>query len=71
VLPAIADPRLRSWAPSSSSLPIRRTFNGRITAPAVVADSTVVSIIAVDDRVSASVPVDTIVKLLGEIAAGS
>jgi len=51
-------------------LPIRRAFNGRFTAPAVVADSTIVSIIAVDDREFASVPVDRIVKFLGDIGAG-
>jgi len=68
--PAIADPRLPSRARSSSSLPIRRAFNGRFTEPAVVADSTVVSIIAVDDREFGPVPVDRIVKSLGDIGAG-
>jgi len=51
-------------------LPIRRTFNGRITAPAVIADSIVVSIIAVADLEFGPVPVDRIVKSLGDIGAG-
>jgi hypothetical protein len=68
--PAIADPLRPSRAPSSSSLPIRRTFDGRFTAPAIVANSTGVSIIAVDDREFASVPVGRIVKLLADVAAG-
>jgi len=51
-------------------LPIRRAFDGRITAPAVLADSIVVSIFDVDHREFGPVPVDRIVKFLGDVAAG-
>jgi len=51
-------------------LPIRRAFNGRFTAAALVADAIIASFIAVDDREFGSVPVDMIVKLLGDVAAG-